>query len=51
MLMNRGVDGILINRPEIARQVLLNRSEMSSPERLLGEIAVLLGKKPVFSEQ
>jgi glycerophosphoryl diester phosphodiesterase len=41
-LMNRGVDGILTNRPELARQVLESRAEMSISERLLTEIAAML---------
>jgi glycerophosphoryl diester phosphodiesterase len=44
-LMNRGIDGLLTDRPELARQVLAQREEMSSSERLLAEIAILLGAK------
>jgi glycerophosphoryl diester phosphodiesterase len=36
------VDGILTNRPELARQVLESRAEMSISERLLTEIAAML---------
>jgi len=41
-LMNRGVDGILTNRPEIARGVIENRARMSLTERLLTELAAML---------
>ena len=51
MLMNRGVDGILTNRPEIAREVLRHRSQMSSSERMLVEIAALLSAAPSSVEQ
>ena len=42
-LMNRGIDGILTNSPKVAREVLKQRSKMSSSERLLTELAALLG--------
>lgn len=51
MLMNRGVDGIITNRPEVARDVLKQRSNMSSSDRLLAEIASLLGKQPTYEDQ
>jgi glycerophosphoryl diester phosphodiesterase len=40
--MNRGVDGILTNRPEIARRVIESRAQMSLTERLLTELAAML---------
>ncbi|WP_436714393.1 glycerophosphodiester phosphodiesterase family protein [Roseiconus lacunae] len=43
MLMNRNIDGILTNRPDIARDVIRQRAELSSSERLLAEISVWLG--------
>jgi glycerophosphoryl diester phosphodiesterase len=51
LLMNRGVDGVITNRPEIVRDVLRQRSGMSSTDRLLTEIAALLGKPPTYGEQ
>ncbi len=51
MLMNRGVDGILTNRPEIAKEILMHRFELSGTERLLIEIATLLGATPTSVEQ
>ncbi|OYP36526.1 glycerophosphodiester phosphodiesterase family protein [Rhodopirellula sp. MGV] len=43
MLMNRKVDGILTNRPDIARDVIRQRAALGSSERLLAEISVWLG--------
>jgi glycerophosphoryl diester phosphodiesterase len=51
LLMNRGVDGVITNRPEVAKDVLKQRSNMSSTDRLLTEIAGLLGKPPKYEEQ
>lgn len=51
LLMNRGVDGLITNRPEVAKDVLKQRSNMSSTDRLLTEIAGLLGKPPTYEEQ
>lgn len=51
MLMNRGVDGILTNRPELARDILMQRSELSGTDRLLLEVAALLDVTPTSLEQ
>lgn len=51
MMMNRGVDGILTDRPDLARQVLAQRAEMNSSQRVLTEIAALLGAKPEIHDQ
>ncbi len=50
-LMNRGVDGVITNLPEVGRNVLTQRANMSSTDRLLTEIAALLGKPPAYEEQ
>jgi glycerophosphoryl diester phosphodiesterase len=50
-LMNRGVDGLITNLPEVARDVLVQRSNMNSTDRLLTEIAALLGKPQTYEEQ
>ncbi len=50
-LLNRNVDGILTDRPELAKQILKERVEMSSVERLLGEIAVLFNQTDGGTEQ
>jgi len=43
-MMSLGVDGIITDEPELARQVIAERSELNSVERLLVNAAVLLGK-------
>ena len=43
-LMTLGVDGIITDEPALARQVLAQRSQLSSAERLLARVALLFGK-------
>jgi glycerophosphoryl diester phosphodiesterase len=43
-MMSLGVDGIITDEPELARNVLTDRAELSSIERLLIHTAVLLGE-------
>ena len=43
-MMSLGVDGIITDEPEIARQVLAHRAGLSSVERLLVHTAVLFGR-------
>lgn len=50
-MISRGVDGILTDKPALARQVLEQRAQMSGPERLLLELAGILGTAPQFGEQ
>lgn len=42
-MMSLGIDGIITDEPELAREVLVERSKMNSVERLLIHTAVLLG--------
>ncbi len=49
-VLNRKVDGILTDRPELVKQVLKDRAEMSSVERLLAEIAVLFNQPATATE-
>ncbi len=42
--LNRKVDGILTDRPELARQVLEQRARMSVSERLLTEISIVFNQ-------
>lgn len=51
MMMNRGVDGILTNRPEAARQVLAQRVDMTFSERVLTEIGALILNAPQSDNQ
>ena len=43
-MMSLGVDGIITDEPALARQVMAERSELNSIERLLIHAAVILGK-------
>ena len=43
-MMSLGIDGIITDEPELARNVLFERSELNSIERLLIHTAVLLGQ-------
>ena len=51
MMISRGVDGLLTDRPALARAVLEQRADMSGPERLLIELAGVLGASPKIAEQ
>ena len=42
-MIGRGVDGVITDRPDIARQVLADRASYSPVERLLVEVAEYLG--------
>jgi glycerophosphoryl diester phosphodiesterase len=50
-LMSRGVDGIITNKPALAKSVLRQRAALSAPERLLVNLSTVLGRPPVFEEQ
>jgi glycerophosphoryl diester phosphodiesterase len=43
-MMSLGVEGIITDEPELARNVLTDRAELNSVERLLIHTAVLLGE-------
>ncbi len=50
-MISRGVDGLLTDKPALARAVLEQRAQMSGPERLLLELAGILGSRTEVSEQ
>ena len=50
-MMSRGVDGLLTDKPALARSVLEQRAQMSAPERLVLELARMLGRVPEIGEQ
>lgn len=50
-MISRGVDGLLTDRPALARSVLRQRAQMSVPERLLLEFAGVFGSVPDIAEQ
>ena len=43
-MISQGMDGLITDEPEMARQVLADRAEMSSVERLLIHTALLFGR-------
>lgn len=45
--MSRGVDGVITDEPALAREVLADRAELSSAERLMIRAALFFGKPPV----
>jgi glycerophosphoryl diester phosphodiesterase len=49
-LIGRGVDGLITDKPALARSVLEQRAEMGVAERLLLELAEILGVDPEFGE-
>ena len=48
-MMGRGVDGLITDKPALARAVLAERAAMSPAQRLLLELAGLLGVTPDIS--
>jgi glycerophosphoryl diester phosphodiesterase len=50
-MISHGVDGLLTDKPALARSVLRQRAQMSAPERLLLELAGMLGTVPQIGEQ
>lgn len=50
-MIGRGVDSLITDKPALARSVLEQRAQMSAPERLLLELAGILGVTPRISEQ
>jgi glycerophosphoryl diester phosphodiesterase len=50
-MIGRGVDGLITDKPALARRVLAERAEMSPLERLLLELAGILGAPPELGAQ
>jgi glycerophosphoryl diester phosphodiesterase len=49
-MMGRGVDGVITNRPALAKAVIAQRAGLSPALRLLLELADVLGVKPQIGE-
>lgn len=49
-MIGRGVDGLITDKPALARTVLQKRAEMSAPQRVMFEFAGLLGVTPELGE-
>ena len=45
-MLGRGVDGLITDDPALARQVLAERADASFGEKLLLDLAAVLGKQP-----
>lgn len=50
-MISRGVDNLITDHPDLARRVLAERAEMSPVERLLLELAILLGAETSVTAQ
>ena len=50
-MIGRGVDGIIADKPALAREVLSERTHLSSAERMLLELATMLGVAPEIVTQ
>ncbi len=50
-MIGRGVDGIITDKPALAREVLSERARLSSAERMLLELATMLGVAPEIAAQ
>ena len=49
-MIGRGVDGLITDKPALAKSVLAQRAQMSSLERLLLELAGIFGVSPEIGE-
>ena len=50
-MMSRGVDGVITDYPALGQDVLRQRAALSSPERLLIELAAWFGHEPKYLAQ
>jgi glycerophosphoryl diester phosphodiesterase len=50
-MIGRGVDGLITDRPALARSVLQQRAEMSPAERLMIELAETFGVSREIGQQ
>ena len=51
MMLGRGVDGLITDDPAAAREVLTARANASFGEKILMDLAAVLGKKPPLRQQ
>jgi glycerophosphoryl diester phosphodiesterase len=51
MMVSRGADNLITDHPALARQVLQDRAFLGPGERLLLELAILFGVRPVEAPQ
>ncbi len=50
-MVGRGVDGVITDYPDMAREVLVERAKLSFVQRLLVELAETLGVQPNIAQQ
>lgn len=50
-MLGRGVDGLITDHPGLAREVMSQRDEATFAEKLLMDLAAVLGKKPPSPKQ
>ena len=50
-MLGRGVDGLITDNPALARKVMEKRAKASFGEKLLFDLAAVLGKKPETPKQ
>ena len=50
MMIGRGVDNLITDKPALAKSVLKQRTELSTIERLMIEVASLLGASPAMNQ-
>ena len=51
VMIGRGVDGLITDKPGLAKQVLAERTELNTAERLMLEFAEIFGITPEIAEQ
>lgn len=51
VMIGRGVDGLITDKPALARQVIAERAELNAAERLMLEFAEIFGITPQIAEQ
>ena len=50
-MVGRGVDGVITDYPDMAKNVLVQRAELNVVQRLLLEFAETLGVQPSIGQQ
>lgn len=50
-MMSKGVDGIITDKPELAAKIRQDRADLSVHERIMIQLASLIGKQPTRPEQ
>jgi glycerophosphoryl diester phosphodiesterase len=51
VMIGRGVDGLITDKPALAREVIAERSQLNAAERMLLELAAVFGITPEITQQ